>query len=60
MVSLKVYDTLGRENRTLVESQQSAGNYAVTFDAASLPSGIYFYTLSAGSYSQIRKLTVVK
>lgn len=60
LVSLKVYDVLGKEIATLVHEQQSAGNYKVAFDASNLPSGTYFYTLNAGDFSQTRKLMVVK
>ncbi|TSA16040.1 T9SS C-terminal target domain-containing protein, partial [bacterium] len=45
-VTLKVFDALGREVATLVEAQQSAGRYRVTFDASNLTSGTYFYRLS--------------
>jgi hypothetical protein len=59
-VSLKVYDVLGKEVATLVNDEQRAGNYKVTFDAGNLPSGTYFYTLKSGVFAQTRKLTVVK
>lgn len=60
LVTLKVYDVLGRDVATLVNEQKSAGSYHVTFDAHSLPSGVYFYRLKAGSYSQTRKLLLLK
>ncbi len=50
-VSLKVYDVLGNEIATLVNEEIPAGNYEVEFDAAGLPSGVYFYKLSAGDPS---------
>ena len=59
-VTLKIYDVLGREVATLVDGRQNAGNYAVSFDAGNLPSGIYFYRIIAGSFSSVRKLSVVK
>jgi len=49
-VSLKVYDLLGREVATLVSETRPAGNYTITFDAAGLGSGVYFYTLTSGGY----------
>ncbi len=65
-VTLKVYDMLGREVKTLVSERQNAGYQSVTFDASGLPSGIYFYRLSAGSsgqtgsFMQTKKLVVIK
>jgi endoglucanase len=59
-VSLKVFDVLGREVETLVNERQTAGEHSVQFNAASLPSGIYFYTLNAGSYQATKKLTLIK
>ncbi len=49
MVTLKVYDLLGREIATLVNEEKPAGEYEVEFNAANLPSGIYFYQLKAGN-----------
>lgn len=48
-ISLKVYDVLGNEVKTLVSNNQQAGSYEVNFDGSALSSGIYFYTLKAGS-----------
>ncbi|HOV99197.1 MAG TPA: T9SS type A sorting domain-containing protein [Bacteroidota bacterium] len=59
-VSLKVYDLLGREIKTLINEQQSEGEHSVSFDAANLPSGVYFYCLQAGKYLEMKKLTVIK
>lgn len=64
-VSLKIYDLLGCEISTLVDEYKSAGNYKVTFDVktrhgASLQSGVYFYRLQAGSYSETKKLILMK
>ncbi len=59
-VSLKVYDILGREVATLVNKKQSPGKYSVQFNASNLPSGIYFYTLRAGSFVQTRKMILMK
>jgi len=59
-VSLKVYDLLGREVTTLVDEEKAPGNYEVKFDATNLPSGIYFYSMQAGSYHAAKKLVVLK
>jgi hypothetical protein len=65
-VTLKIYDVLGREVETLVDERQNAGSYNVTFNAGNLPSGVYFYRLSAGSsgqagsFTQTKKLVVIK
>ena len=59
-VTLKVFDALGREVATLVEAQQSAGRYKVTFDASNLSSGVYFYMLQAGNLVDTKKLLLVK
>ncbi len=59
-VSLKVYDLLGREVSTLVNEEKAAGSYEVKFDAKNLPSGIYFYTIQAGEFNQVRKMLLLK
>lgn len=59
-VVLKIYNILGSEVTTLVNENQSAGNHKVTFDASGLSSGIYFYSIQAGSFSQTRKMILNK
>ncbi len=59
-ISLKVYNTSGKEIRTLFEGQQIAGSYTIAFDGAGVPSGIYFYTLTAKNYSRTLKMTLLK
>ena len=59
-VTLKVYDVLGREVETLVNEKQDAGTHVVTFDAANLPGGVFFYKLQAGDYKSIRKTILMK
>jgi hypothetical protein len=59
-VTLKVYDVIGREIATLAEGIHSAGSYSVQFDATSLSSGVYYYKLSAGSFSNIKKMLILK
>jgi sugar lactone lactonase YvrE len=59
-VSLKVYDVLGNEVSTLVNEEKPAGSYEVSFDAAGLSSGIYFYKLQAGSLVETKKMILMK
>jgi hypothetical protein len=59
-VSLKIYDMLGREVSTLVSEFRTAGYYSVDFNASSLTSGVYFYRVSTGDFSAVKKMTVLK
>jgi len=59
-VTLKVYDLLGREITTLVDEYKPAGNYEVEFNAANLPSGVYFYQLKAGSFVETKKMILIR
>jgi hypothetical protein len=59
-VSLRIYDVLGREVRTLINGIQAAGNHRVTFDASELSSGIYLCRMQAGEFTQTRKLMLLK
>ncbi len=59
-ISLKVYDQLGREVKTLSEGLKSAGTYEVTFDAGNLTSGVYFYKLITNSATITKKMLLVK
>lgn len=59
-VTLKVYDALGREAATLVNEQMNGGSYKTTFDGNGLASGIYFYRLVAGNYSEFKKMNLIK
>lgn len=59
-VSLKIFDVLGKEVQTLVEEEKSEGTYEVTFDAANLPSGVYFYTMQTDNFLSTKKLIVLK
>jgi hypothetical protein len=60
MVSLKVFDALGREITALVEEELAAGTYSRRWNAAGFPSGLYFYRLQAGTFSDTKKLVLVK
>ena len=55
MVTLKVYDILGREVATLVNKEQKPGNYEVEFDGANLPSGLYFYRIISNNITATKK-----
>jgi hypothetical protein len=59
-VSLKVFDLVGREVATLMSQEKTAGTYHVTFDASKLPSGVYFYRLQAGSFTETKKLVLFR
>jgi hypothetical protein len=60
LVSLKIYDLLGREIVTLVSEELAAGNYTRQWNAANMTSGIYFYRLQAGSFTETKKLILLK
>jgi len=60
LVTLKVFDILGNEVKTLVNEKKPAGNYEIMFDAASYPSGVYFYKLTSDNYSETKKMVLIK
>ncbi len=61
IVTLKVYDMIGSEIATLVNNERKAsGTYEISFDAANLPTGVYFYRLSTGSFSNTKKMLLIK
>ncbi|MBK8381185.1 MAG: T9SS type A sorting domain-containing protein [Ignavibacteria bacterium] len=59
-VSLKVYNELGKEVSTLVNSFRNAGSYEINFDASALSSGIYFYSLESNGLTSTKKMLLVK
>jgi Secretion system C-terminal sorting domain len=59
-VQLRVFDILGRKVTELVNKTQQAGDYSVTFNASKQPSGIYFYVLKSGNFSETKKLLLLK
>jgi hypothetical protein len=59
-VSLKIYNTLGEEVASVADGFMKAGEYQKVFKADNLPSGIYLYKLTTGSFSETRKMTLIK
>ena len=59
-VTIKVMNALGQQVAILVDGSQTPGAYTVSFDASGLASGVYFYTIEAGGYSQTRKMLLIK
>jgi len=59
-VSLKVYNSLGKEVATLVNEIKPAGRYEVTFDGSNLSSGVYFYKIEAGSFSAVKRMILIR
>ena len=59
-VQLTIYNVLGSRIATIVNEYKQAGNYSVQFNGSNLPSGIYFYRLEAGQFSQVKKMMLVK
>ena len=60
LVTIKVYDLLGREVAVLLNEQKQAGTYQVDFNASSLSSGVYFYRMQAGTFADIKRMVVIK
>ena len=60
VVMLKIFDITGKEIAILVNQKQNAGTYEVIFDGSNLPSGIYFYQLRVGTYSETKKMLLIK
>ncbi|MSQ46316.1 MAG: DUF1501 domain-containing protein [Ignavibacteria bacterium] len=59
-LTLKVYDMTGKEIQTIAEGNYPSGSHEVTFSANGLPSGIYYYRLQSGSYTEMKAMTLVK
>jgi hypothetical protein len=59
-VTLKIFNMLGKEVTTLVDEVKPAGYHQVQFHAANLPSGIYFYKITAGSFVETKKMILIK
>lgn len=60
LVTLKVYDVLGKEVVTIVNENKPAGSYEASFDASQLPSGMYIYKMQSGSFTDIKKMILTK
>lgn len=59
-VSIDVFNSIGQKIATLVNEQMNAGNYSINFDAANITSGIYFYKMTAGNFTEMKKMILVK
>lgn len=59
-VTLKVYDILGKEIKTLVSRELNNGSYTVDFDASKLSTGIYFYRINVNGFSDVKKMSLIK
>ncbi|HMT11867.1 MAG TPA: T9SS type A sorting domain-containing protein, partial [Ignavibacteria bacterium] len=60
LTSLVVYDLLGREVKTLINQNLQPGKYSVSFDGGNLASGVYLYRLESGSFTDIKKMLMIK
>jgi len=60
IIILKVYDIVGKEIAVLVNEEKPAGTYRATFDGSSLTSGVYFYKIQIGAFTDIKKLILLK
>jgi M6 family metalloprotease-like protein len=60
LVTIKVFDTLGREIETIVNEEKGAGTYEITWNAFNLPSGVYFYMINAGDFIHTKKMVLLK
>jgi hypothetical protein len=60
LVTLRVFDLLGKEVTTLVNEHQQAGTFNANFDGSDLASGVYYYQLKSGDYSDVKKLMLTK
>jgi len=59
-VTLKIFDILGKEIETLVNEKQAPGTYEVNLDGSNYPSGVYYYKITAGDYSETKKMILIK
>jgi hypothetical protein len=58
--TLKVYDVLGNEVASLVNEYRTAGNYSINFNASNLSSGVYYYKLTAGNFTETKKMILMR
>jgi hypothetical protein len=59
-VKIEIFDILGRKVETLIEGEQPAGYHQIVWDASNNSSGMYFYRIEAGEYSDTRKMVLIK
>jgi hypothetical protein len=59
-LQLTIYDVLGKEVKSLVNENQKPGNYQISFDASELTTGIYYYRLTSGNFTQTKKMVLLK
>ena len=59
-VKITIYNVLGQEVATLVNEFKNAGTYSVDFNASRLASGVYMYSIKAGSYTDVKKMVLLK
>jgi Secretion system C-terminal sorting domain len=59
-VQIKVYDVLGNEIETLLNEEKPIGNYEITWYAENLPSGVYFFRMQAGLFTETKKMMLMK
>jgi nitrous oxidase accessory protein NosD len=59
-VTVEIYDVLGGRIETMVQGDQPPGDYSIVWDARDRPSGVYFYRIEAGEYSETRKMVLMK
>ena len=59
-VSLKVYDIMGKKVKTLINKKMPSGSYKINFDGKALPSGVYFYTITANDFTDSKKMLLLK
>lgn len=59
-VTMKIFDITGREIATLVNEMQNAGSYNIRFDGSNFASGVYFYRIQAGEFTQLKKMFLIK
>lgn len=60
LVQLRIFNILGQEVALVVNEYREAGVHTATWDASTVPSGVYFYKITAGSYSETRKMLLIR
>lgn len=59
-ISLKIYDAIGNEVKTLADEKQNAGSYSIEFNGSNLSSGVYFYKLESQNFSETKRMLLIK